>query len=395
MTTKRRTALFVSSIAALAILLALGLPGRVSAADESAATIIGSAHFAEPLVPTSSTSQEENEALAQALRAYQSGGDTEGVGDLTAFLSQYPRSGWAVALWTNLGITYLHEGYFSKAIDAWQNAWIVGKPVTEPRAKALVDRAVGELARLYASLGQNEELAALFAEIGDRLIQGSATEAVQTAREELTAAKKDPRHLFICGPLALRLVMMAEGVEASEVDFLRWYYASSKGTNLDELGHLADKVKFSHRLIFRTTDQPMPIPAVVHWKVGHFAAIVGKANGRFHVVDPVMAAQDIWMTADALDAESSGYFLNSCGGQRIVGMAQRRQLRGCHGVGQRPHHRNACRRSRHGRERRPRTQQLSFVWLQHKRSDCEPFSVRYARRLHAAHWPIGERSNHV
>lgn len=47
----------------------------------------------------------------------------------------------------------------------------------------------------------------------------------------------------------------------------------------------------------------------MHWKVGHFAAIVGKVNGRYHVKDPVFPGQSLWVTPAALDAEASGYFL--------------------------------------------------------------------------------------
>jgi hypothetical protein len=59
--------------------------------------------------------------------------------------------------------------------------------LTEPRARALVDRTVGELARLQAGLGHTEELAALLDDIGDRPVSGPATEAVQAARETLGA----------------------------------------------------------------------------------------------------------------------------------------------------------------------------------------------------------------
>lgn len=112
---------------------------------------------------------------------------------------------------------------------AWRAAWEAGKNATEPRARALVDRAVGELARLEASLGHFDELAALFEEIGNRPVTGPATEAIQTAREELILAAKDPRHLFLCGPTALMSLMLAQGSPFQQVSFLQWYQASAKG----------------------------------------------------------------------------------------------------------------------------------------------------------------------
>ncbi|MGC1302357.1 MAG: RHS repeat-associated core domain-containing protein [Caulobacteraceae bacterium] len=228
---------------------------------------------------------------------------------LTDFLKVYPRSGWAASVWANLGVSYLHYGYFSRAIDAWRQAWTVGKDATDPKAKAQVDRAVGELSRLYSEFGQFDELSAFFSDTKGRAISGSATEGVQTAQETLAQVKKDPRHLFICGPMALKSLMMARGANYTQVRFLDRYRATPKGTSLAEVGRLADQAKFGYRLIFRQPGQPVPQQAIVHWKVGHFAAIVGQANGRYHVEDPVFPGQEIWVTPAALDAEASGYFL--------------------------------------------------------------------------------------
>lgn len=289
----------------------LPMIARAAEADPvgNLADVIQAAHFTEPLLKVTSTTTEEDQALLQSLEAHAHRATPEDASHLTGFLSKYPHSGWAPALWTNLGLSYRHYGYFSRALDAWQKAWNEGKDATDPQAKALVDRAVGELARLYASFGRNEELAALFDDIGERPITGSATEAVQSAREELVLSEKDPGHLFICGPLALQSLMLAEEAKPDQVAFLQWYRANRNGTNLGEVGKLADKANFAHRLVFREASQPVPVPAVVHWKAGHFATIIGEADGRFHIHDPVFGHQDFWMSRAALDAEASGYFI--------------------------------------------------------------------------------------
>ncbi|RJT23905.1 peptidase C39 [Mesorhizobium waimense] len=270
---------------------------------------IRAAHFKEPLVATGPTTDVEDVALSKAIVAYGQRAQPDDVGSLTEFLSKYPRSGWGVALNTNLGFSYLHYGYFSRAIDAWKKAWDEGKDTTDPQARALVDGAVGELARLYANLGHTEQLAALFDQIGRRPVTGSATEAIQTAREQLTLVTRDPRHLFICGPLALKSLILSQNASFEKVDFLQWYRAGPNGTNLAEVGHLADKANLPHKLVLRLPGQTVPVPSIVHWKVGHFAAIVGEANGRFHVQDSVFSGSDLWVTPAALDAEASGYFL--------------------------------------------------------------------------------------
>lgn len=285
-------------------------PGRATAELHTAATAtIRAVRLAEPLVATAATTVEEDLALAQALVAHERRVAPDDVGSLTEFLAKYPRSGWAPALLVNLGLSYLHEGHFSRAIEVWQEAWHRGKGATEPQARALVDRAVGELARLYASLGHIERLQSFFEEIGDRAVTGSATEAVQAARELLVLSEKDPRHLFTCGPLALQSLLLARGADAEAVRFLQWLRVGPNGTSLADVAALADKAKLQYRIVFRKPGQPVPIPSIVHWRVGHFAAIVGEENQRFRVQDPVFRNQALWATQKALDAEASGYFL--------------------------------------------------------------------------------------
>jgi YD repeat-containing protein len=312
MKTPARSA-FVGALVGLAALLLLDVGSARAESDTfttvSAAETIHAAHLAEPLVRAAPTTPEDDLALARAVAAYERRAQPGDVASLTVFLSDHPQTGWAPAVLTNLGLLYLHEGYFSRAIDAWQKAWAAGKDATEPRARAMVDEAAGELARLYASLGQFQNLTALFAEIGDRPITGSATEAVQEAREKLSLVTANPVHLFNCGPVALKLLMLSVDPGDQRGNALQWYQAGPNGTSLAELAGLADKAKFPYRLVWRKPGQPVPVPALVHWNVGHFSTIVGKANGRYQVQDPVFPGGGLWVTQEALDAEATGYFL--------------------------------------------------------------------------------------
>nr|WP_200985154.1 RHS repeat-associated core domain-containing protein [Rhizobium rhizogenes]QCL10057.1 RHS repeat-associated core domain protein [Rhizobium rhizogenes] len=265
--------------------------------------------FAEPLVKTKPTVVSEDEDLSSAVDAFSHRQDSSDLSSLTTFLSKHPHSGWSTALWTNVGLAYLHDGYFSRALDAWQKAWAEGRDASSPEARVLVDRAVGELASLNASMGRSDDLTVLFDQLGQRKVSGPATESIQSAREMLTLVKTDPRHLFNCGPLALRALLLAQNVSADKLNFLQFYNAGPDGTTLAELGGLAAKAKLDYRLVDRTPDEAVPVPSIVHWKVGHFAAIVGKENGRYHVQDAVFPNADIWVTQDALNTESSGQFL--------------------------------------------------------------------------------------
>jgi hypothetical protein len=292
---------------------ALAAAGRAQdAAGASFAAQLAALHLSEPLVATGPTDRVEDMALLAAATPYQNRADPDDFSALTGFLAAYPKSAWRPAVLTDLGIDYLHFGYFSRARAAWEEAWREGRDATEPRAKALVDRAVGELVELAARFDSRDRLAALLAEIGTRPVGGSATEMVQHGRETLWVMKTDPRHLYICGPIALKMLLLSQHASEQEVYFLNWIKADGpQGTSLAEVEALSKRAKSPLVPVFRKPGEKAPVPSIVHWRVGHFAAIVGERNGRYEVQDPTFGHQSLWVTQAALDAEASGYFLVS------------------------------------------------------------------------------------
>ena len=190
----------------LGVLLIVSAVGAASPASGAAILELQdlATGFEEPLVATAATSAEEDQALAQAIQSYREQAAGDDFGALQSFLADHPQSGWRVAVLTNLGLSYYYSGYFSKTIDALQEAWREGRAVTEPRGKALVDRVVGELLRMHARLGHSEQLAALFDEIGERALTGPATETQAGAREGLWIMRNDPGVAYLCGPMALK-----------------------------------------------------------------------------------------------------------------------------------------------------------------------------------------------
>ena len=119
----------------------------------------------------------------------------------------------------------------------------------------------------------------------------------------------DPKHLYLCGPTALKMLMLAQHASPAQVKFLNKVRTGPQGTSLAEVAALAKQAKLALEPVFRKPGEPIPVPSIVHWKVGHFAAIVGLANGRYHLDDPTFGRQGLWVTQAALDAEASGYFL--------------------------------------------------------------------------------------
>jgi tetratricopeptide (TPR) repeat protein len=287
--------------------------------------------FEEPLLRTKATSADEDNSLKNAIDAYLNQSDRTNLRVFERAVAAHPESGWNVALLTNLGLAYYHYGYFSKAIAAWDEAWHQGQDITEPRAKALVDRAVGELARMHARLGHAERLTDLFEELGDRPLSGPATESVLGAREGLWIMENKPEIAYLCGPMALKSVLIETGASAERAQFLDNYKASPRGVALAEVYRLSRIARLPYQLAYREQPQSIPIPAIVHWKVNHFAAVIGERDGRYHIKDPTFG-EDQWVTQDALDSESSGYFLIPGrwlpAGWRDVSAAEANRVRG-------------------------------------------------------------------
>ena len=266
--------------------------------------------FAEPLVPTGATTPAEDRELLGAAAAYAHRADPDDFSALTGFLAAHPHSPWRAAVQTNLGLDYLRAGYFSRALPAFEAVWSEGKGATSFRARSLVDRALGELSLLEVGLGHPKQLAALLDEVGGRKLIGPGIEMVARAGELLFTMKMHPRFMYICGPLALRAVMLTAGAKPDQVKYLfKVAAASPKGVSLAELARLAKQGKAPYAAVFRKPGERVPVPSVVQWKIGHYAAILKEAQGRFLVRDPMFGRHDLWMTRTALDAEASGYFL--------------------------------------------------------------------------------------
>src|SRR2546426_636964 len=166
--------------------------------------------FEEPLVPVGGEpTPAENAALAVALTSYSRRNSSGDFASLTRFLQKHPQSPWRAALLTDLGLEYYNTAYYSLALDAWAEAWSLAKGATEPKAKALADRAAGELAYMYARLGRLSELESLLKSVEGRVFLGPATERISGARQGLANMQNRPEIAFRCGPLALHRLKLS------------------------------------------------------------------------------------------------------------------------------------------------------------------------------------------
>lgn len=286
--------------------------------------------FEEPLVPLGRATVAETADLKQAIQRYQTRGVTEDLSSFDAFLTAHPESAWRPSLLLDLGLTYRHTGYFLRALRAWEAAWSSSKGDGSLAGRRVADRAVCELIELYCRLGRRERVKELFSEIQGRKLEGAAAERVNDLKDAVWLMDHEPGTSFRCGPLSLeacaRVLGKSEAVK--DLDLCR---STQQGTSLLQNLEWAKAAGMDFQAAFRAPGSPVVVPSVVHWKAGHFAAIVKSERGRFLLQDPTFG-KEFWVSQAALDAEASGYALVPEGpmpqGWRAVPASEASQVHG-------------------------------------------------------------------
>jgi len=275
-------------------------------ADPSDEEIFRARIFGEPLVPTHTPASGENAALAAAIIEYLSASSRENVASLDRFLEAHPGSAWRLALLVNLGTVYRRTGYFSRALAAWEEAWHDGKHESDVRVRALVDRAAAEIVALSSRLGRREDLIAFLHELEGRPVGGSAAELIALGHEALAIMASRPDRSFRCGPLAVTAILRAQ--KGSTDVRLDEAGSTTRGTSLLAMAKLATSVGLGVQMAWRSPGAEIPVPSMVHWKSGHFGALVQKQGSRYLLQDPTFG-EELWISKDAIGDESSGAFL--------------------------------------------------------------------------------------
>ncbi len=263
--------------------------------------------FPEPLTPVGGQPREdENRALAEAIEKYQAQGLTEAVEPLTAFLSTYPSSPWRAAVWTNVGLAYHHTGHYSKALWVWEQAWTIAQGATAPAERAIGDRAFGEMLELNARLGRMERVRLLLEESRGRKLLGSTSEKAERAKELLRHMEQDPAHAFRCGPQALSLLRQSMGLGYSGQ--VEAFTSFREGTSLQQNQRWASDLGMDFQMAYRPAGTEVVVPSLVHWKAGHYAALVARDGDRYVLKDPTFNGE-LRVSRAALDDEATGYCL--------------------------------------------------------------------------------------
>lgn len=265
--------------------------------------------FEEPLEAMgSTTSQEETEALRAALARYAQSGRCDATESLEAFLTAYPESTWRASLRMNMGLALSRTGWPGKAMKNFEVAWKSVKVDPRPLGRRIADRAVTEWMWLCVKVGDDATLERLLRETKDRPMRGGSAQRRADAERALFAMQKEAK-FYLCGPTALATVnqLLKPGRPVDPRD-VKDTIPGPNGTSLFQLAMMASHWDIPLQMLKRDPGAKVLTPAVMHWKAGHWAAVLQEAGDRYLVQEDVLE-EAIWVRREALDAETSGYCL--------------------------------------------------------------------------------------
>jgi RHS repeat-associated protein len=284
--------------------------------------------FQEPLVPMSTNAVAgENAALASAIRAFKSASAASSSGTAATqagsdatdklnlapfekFLADYPSSRWAPSVQVNLAEIKFKSGYLSEALSLFRSAWEGAKNETDRDRAAVASQAISSLLIIDARVGRKDELKNYLSMVKDRAFFGSAEQKVKSAKDGLWSMENAPGRSFKCGPLAVNNLLNLTKASPEFNPIIEKAQSTTNGTSLAQVKDWSDKVGLKYQAAKRSKGAAFVVPCVMHWSVDHFAAIVGKDNGLYHLKDPTFDNDgQLWVTAKALEQETDGYFL--------------------------------------------------------------------------------------
>ncbi|MGH2359014.1 MAG: cysteine peptidase family C39 domain-containing protein, partial [bacterium] len=133
-------------------------------------------------------------------------------------------------------------------------------------------------------------------------------EIMVRVREGRWLMEHDPGSSFRCGPYALEHIFAFSQPGVGPNRQLAQARSTTQGTSLLQMRDLARQAGLDLRMAHRSGNATIPLPAMVHWKSGHFAALLESSGDLYRAEDATFDGS-FWVSRDALKDEASGYFL--------------------------------------------------------------------------------------
>ena len=124
----------------------------------------------------------------------------------------------------------------------------------------------------------------------------------------LNEMENRPDQSFKCGPFALAGVRKALGVANALAPEILEIKSPYRGFSLTEVAELATKLGMPNTMAKWSDGAEIPVPSVVNWKLGHYAAVICKEGESYRVKDLTFGFDNL-VSAEAVRAEASEYFL--------------------------------------------------------------------------------------
>jgi RHS repeat-associated protein len=239
-------------------------------------------------------------ALAHLSRS--GGDDIEGI---NLYLKRY-RGGFEGSLLLNLALLRQQQGYLSESRNLLSRAWIALKQYRTGILKIQSDRALAELALVETRAGDFEAATRLLKGTKGTSLSGEATERVHLAQEALTSHLRSTSDAASCANDAIHI--LASRLEKPLSEGTVVHSDAPNGTSLSALENFARQNGIPVYSARCPQGAKPLVPSIVHWKLGHYAVVLGCSGKYVEVLDPSFGGRKR-MSLDAFDAEASGAFL--------------------------------------------------------------------------------------
>jgi RHS repeat-associated protein len=320
-------------------LFALGIISPALAAPPPPAALapaLGQGVLAAPLVAWGTPASGETGSAARAIAAYRADGAGLETAALEQFAAAHPRSVYSVSLWLDIGLAHAHAGDYAGAISALNRSLAAAGPAGKlgySAKEAVVDQTLAALLTLQTGLGHPEQLAALLADPRVTADGGVLVGPALNARRSLWEMRHDPAHSYLCGVVALGRMLAAEDPKILQRGPFNDVTSRPDGLTLADLQRVAGAAGEKVDVVRVAASAPIPVPSVMHWRLGHYVTIVAARPGGYLVSDPSLGDKTI--SRAVLEANGSGFFVVPAGevaarktGWRLASAEESEKIRG-------------------------------------------------------------------
>ncbi len=243
---------------------------------------------------------------------------------IAAHLAAFPTSPYALSLLQEKAAVEWRHGFFTSSLASIRQAWTTGTKLEGIEERRLADAALTRLLTMLAQVGAREEIRSVIAAVKDRPLGGAATEALYRAKEQLWFFDHQAEQNVFCGFTAANAICVPAGKPSIFPDVhdeteKQAFIAS--GLSLFELRAHNHEAGGDFKIFKATGKATPPVPSVVHWKFGHYSSITERSGELYRVKD-FHLQYDSWVSREAIEAESSGYFVASPDAEIPKGLAE-------------------------------------------------------------------------